>query len=82
MIERDFSKVQFKMNAAGSWQNLVKCNADHIEEVKAACLSIAKAAGGSRLKFKYVDAEGGAIEECSWLTNGIHAYGWHEPRRR
>lgn len=82
MIERDFSKVQFKVNCSGSWANLVECNVDDIDEVKSACMTIAKAASGSRIKFKYVDAESGTIEECSYLTNGIHGYAWYEPRRR
>jgi hypothetical protein len=69
----DFSKVTFKVNAAGSWANLVTCDAVRIDEVKKACEVIAK---GSRIKFKYVDADGGTCEVYGW--NGA-ATCWHEP---
>lgn len=74
--ERDFSRVTFKVNAAGSWATLVTCDADRIDEVKKACETIARA---GRVKFKYVDAEGGVLEDYGYdRRNGT--YRWHEPK--
>jgi len=73
--ERDFSKVTFKVNTSGSWANLVTCGVERIDEVKKACEVIAK---GGRIKFKYVDAEGGTCAVYGW--NG-YATCWHEPKR-
>ena len=56
----DFSRVTFKVNVSGSWANLVTCDTDRIDDVKAACETIAKAGNGA--KFKILDAVGGEIE--------------------
>ena len=40
-------KVTFKVNASGSWANLVTCDVERIDEVKKACEVLAK---GSRIK--------------------------------
>lgn len=74
----DFSKVTFKVNASGSWANLVTCDVERIDEVKKACEVLAK---GSRIKFKYVDSDGGTIEIYDYVQNGRHGYYWHEPKR-
>lgn len=58
--DRDFSRVTFKVNVSGSWANLVTCNTERIDEVKAACETIAKAGNGA--KFKILDACGGELE--------------------
>ena len=71
----DFSKVTFKVNASGSWANLVTCDTARIDEIKKACEVIAK---GTSIKFKYVDADGGTCEVYGW--NG-YANCWHEPKR-
>lgn len=75
--ERDFTRVTFKVNAAGSWATLVNCDVDEVDAVKAACAVIAKA---GHVKFKYVDAAGGTIEEYSQPRAGM-LYAWHEPKR-
>jgi len=74
--DRDFTRVTFKVNTAGSWANLVTCDAERVDEVKAACAVI-----GSRgeAKFKYVDAAGGEIE-CYGKDRYGH-WGWHAPKR-
>lgn len=77
--KRDFSRVTFKVNAAGSWATLVPCDAERIEEIKKACAVIGAASGG-RVTFKMVDAEGGTIEQYGAVGYGRH--GWYEPRRR
>ena len=74
--ERDFTRVLFKVNAAGSWASLVSCDGHRVDEVKAACAIIAKA---GNVKFKYVDAEGGTIEDYGPVGYGL--YGWHAPKR-
>ena len=78
ICDPDFSKVTFKVNTSGSWANLVTCDADRVDEVKKACEVIAK---GSRIKFKYVDAAGGTIEEFGYVMNGYHGVCWHQPKR-
>lgn len=71
--ERDFNQVTFKLNTSGSWANLVTCDSKRIDEVKAACVAIAQA---GCVKFKYVDAAGGTIEEYAGRLGG-----WCEPKR-
>lgn len=74
----DFSRVTFKVNTAGSWANLVTCDTDRVEEVKAACAIIAS---GSRVKFKYVDACGGTIEEYG-PSHRTGLRDWRAPKGR
>lgn len=75
----DFSRVAFKINVSGSWVSLVTCDTDRIDEVKAACETIAKAGKGA--KFKILDAAGGEIESYGWdKRNGC--YGWYAPKVR
>lgn len=76
-MDKDFSKVLFKVNTSGSWANLCTCPVERIEEVKKACEVIAR---GSHIRFKYLDAEGGIIEQYSYLQNGVYGYRWHEPK--
>ena len=76
--EPDFSRVAFKVNASGSWANLVTVSTERYDEVKKACEVIA-VAGGKRIRFKALDAEGGTLEEYSYDGG---AYRWHEPKRR
>ena len=47
MPEKDFSFVLIKVNASGSWANLVRCHVDQYDEVKAACDVLANAHRGS-----------------------------------
>lgn len=77
MREKDFSRVMFKVNVSGSWANVCYCPADRIDEVKAACVVLANAHGGS-ISFKAIDAEGGVIEQYGRLPRG--GYGWHAPK--
>lgn len=74
--ERDFTRVTFKVNAAGSWATLVNCGGDEVDVVKAACAVIAKA---GHVKFKYVDAAGGTIEGYGPDRHG--RYDWRTPKR-
>lgn len=77
-FDPDFSRVTFKVNVSGSWANLVTCDTDKIDAVKAACETIAKAGNGA--KFKILDAAGGEIESYGWdRRNGCT--GWHAPTR-
>ncbi len=80
MSERDFTQVTLKVNCSGSWANLLVCPSEHYDEVKAACVILATAAG-QRVKFKALDAAGGLLEEYGPLRNG-GLYGWHEPKGR
>lgn len=76
--EKDFSRVQFKVNVAGSWANLVNCQSASYDEVKAACATLARAHGpGLSIKFKALDADGGLLEIYE-SRNGDR--GWHPPR--
>lgn len=74
----DFSRVKFKINVSGSWASLVTCDTDRMDEVKAACETIAKAGNGA--KFKILDADGGEIESYDWDKRGGGVC-WHAPRR-
>lgn len=76
--DRDFTRVTFKVNTAGSWANLVTIDAERYDEAKAACVTLANAAG-QRVRFKIVDAENGTIEEYG--PNGYGQYDWHTPKR-
>jgi hypothetical protein len=58
----DFSKVHLKANAYGSWMNVLVCDADRMDKVRAACQVLMKHSI-RRLKFKFLDANGGEIEE-------------------
>lgn len=76
--ERDFSRVTFKVNVSGSWANLVTCDSERIDDVKAACETIAQAGNGA--KFKILDAAGGELESYGYdRRNGC--YQWHAPTR-
>ena len=57
----DFTKVQLKANASGSWMNVLTCAADDMDQVRMACEVLMKHST-SRLKFKFIDANGGEIE--------------------
>lgn len=74
--ERDFGRVAFKVNVSGSWANLVTCDTDRIDEVKAACETIAKAGNGA--KFKILDAAGGEIEYYGPNRRGGGLSKWQE----
>jgi len=75
--ERDFSRVQLKINTAGSWANVISYPVDRYVEVKEACEVLAEAQGRN-VRFKIVDAEGGTIELYGpTKPSGIIC--WHEP---
>lgn len=75
--ERDFSRVQLKINTAGSWANVISYDVKHYDVVKAACEVLAKAQGRN-VHFKIVDAEGGTIELYGpTKPSGIVC--WHAP---
>lgn len=76
-MDKDFSVVTFKVNVSGSWANLCTCPVERIDEVKKACEVIAK---GSHIRFKYLDAAGGTIEQYGYVRDGA-GYRWCEPRR-
>jgi hypothetical protein len=63
-FDPDFTEVDLKINAAGSWCNAGRFSTAKYEEVKAHCLALALAARG-RLNFKLVDAAGGTLERLS-----------------
>lgn len=70
----DFSEVDLKINAAGSWCNAGKFSSDHYDAIKEHCLALGKAASG-KLNFKLVDAAGGTLERLCF-RNG--EFKWHE----
>lgn len=75
MPDKDFSRVQFKINTAGSWANLVTVRAGQYEQVKAALEALAKASI-FRPRFKALDADGGVIETYGPVRpSGVYA--WH-----
>ena len=76
--DRDASRVSFKVNAAGSWANLVTCDPDRIGAVKAACEVIANSGTGA--KFKMLDASGGEIETYCYNRRSGRVH-WHAPGR-
>jgi hypothetical protein len=75
----DSSRVTFKINTSGSWANLVTCDAVLIDEVKAACETIALAGNGA--KFKILDDAGGEIESYGCDSRKGHT-GWRASERR
>ena len=70
----DFSEVDLKINAAGSWCNVGRFPSDKLDEVKQHCLALAWAARGS-LHFKLVDAVGGTLERLSAKNGKLE---WNE----
>ena len=56
----DKRSVLFKVNCSGAWANLVRCERDRADEVKAACEIIAQASGGS-IAFKAGDFVSGEV---------------------
>lgn len=74
----DFTRVAFKINVSGSWASLVTCDTGRIDEVKAACETIANAGNGA--KFKILDAVGGELESYGYdKRNGCTH--WYAPKR-
>lgn len=76
--ERDFTEVQLKANASGSWMNVLTCKSEDCDAVKRACETLANAARGAargRLKFKLLDAAGGELERL------VDWQGWKEARK-
>lgn len=59
-MDRDFSKIQLKMNSNGSWCNVLRCDSEHEAAVKQACETLHKASG-ARIRFKLMDSEGGEL---------------------
>lgn len=56
----DFTRCQLKANASGSWMNVCHFHTDKWDEVRAACLVLAKAADRT-VTFKILDAAGGQL---------------------
>lgn len=78
MPDKDFTRIQIKVNVSGSWANLINCNSQDEKAVKAACEALAKFHRGS-IRFKVLDADGGVIEQYGPMPpNGF--YRWHEPK--
>lgn len=76
--DKNFSRVQFKVNVAGSWANLVNVQAERYEDVKGACAVLASDHGpGLSIKFKALDADGGLLEI---FESRNCVTGWHPPR--
>lgn len=77
-FDPDFTSVAFKINVSGSWASLVTCDTGRIDEVKAACETIANAGKGA--KFKILDAVGGELESYGYnKRTGLVC--WHAPAR-
>lgn len=81
--EPDFTVCQLKVNAAGSWANVLNVTSQDYDRVKTACLMLAECAVG-RLKFKLLDAEGGILEMLDVGPGDVDGYNlaWRQPRRR
>ena len=84
MMDKNFSRVQtnikIKINVSGRWANLINCDVDDYDAVKAACETLARVHRGW-LRFKALDAGGDVIEEYG-LVQEILNYCWHVPARR
>lgn len=75
----DFTRCQLKVNAAGSWANVLTLTTEDYDRVKTACLTLAECAEG-RVRFKLLDADGGILEVLDY-DRDAHATHWHAPRR-
>lgn len=80
-VEKIFDKAMFKVNVSGSWANLVWCDASRYEAVKAACETLAQAAGHG-IRFKAIDVAGGDLEHYGPLPNAEGLCGWQKSSRR
>lgn len=74
--ELDFSYIRLKINASGSWCNVMRFHIDRFESVKEACKVLAIAAEG-RMKFKLADDEGGTLE----ILESGHSPEWKKATR-
>lgn len=77
----DYSKVHFKVNASGSWANLMTVDAERLKEAKKACEALACLHKSSGLRFRAIDDAGGVIEQYG-QCGSAGMYAWHEPKRR
>lgn len=70
--DADFTKVQLKANASGSWMNVLTCSSEDADKVKEACLVLVKVS--RNLRFKLLDADGGHLEHTGY--DGNHQPAW------
>lgn len=77
--EKAFDKAMFKVNVSGSWANLVWCDSSRYEAVKAACETLAQAAGHD-IRFKVIDVAGGLLETYGPLPGKVGCFGWSKPK--
>lgn len=74
--DHDFSYLRLKVNASGSWCNVMRFHISVEQEVKLACKALAAAADG-RMKFKLADDEGGTLE----ILESGHSPEWKKATR-
>lgn len=65
-----------KINAAGSWANVLRCRPEQLPAVRDAC-EILVGAAESRIKFKLLDADGIEVEQIDSTRTG-----WRPAPRR
>ena len=75
------SRYAIKVNAAGSWANLVSCPPDRIDAVMEACHQLAVACDHG-IAFKVIDCK---TEQVTAYYNSRprtnEPHGWHKPTR-
>ena len=75
------SRYAVKVNAAGSWANLVSCPPERLEAVKAACEQLASACDHG-LAFKVIDCKTEQVTEMyNSRPRAGEPYGWHIPKK-
>jgi hypothetical protein len=72
------SRLQIKVNVAGSWANLVSVEPAQLANAKAACVQLADAHGGP-IAFKVIGADGQALAMLK--RNHLSDNGGHDWRQ-
>ncbi len=73
------ARLYTKVKIYGSWANIVVCDEERIEAVKAACEALAAESLVS-MAFKVVDGLGNARQYACIPALGAPHDGWHTPR--
>lgn len=80
VMDKDSSRIQIKVNTAGSWANLIHCDATRFAAAKAACAGLAEAHLGL-IRFKALDEAGDVIEQYDDYVRGSGPR-WYKPETR
>lgn len=75
------SRYAIKVNASGSWANLVSCPPDRLDAVKAACEQLASACDHG-LAFKILDCQTEqVVAHYNNRPRTGEPHGWYRPQR-